>query len=192
MREHEFTYWQDQLLAAMTMTGTLEQDREAPVVRSPPGPRVLISQQMLAASRMLRYIPRLPAQLANWLQYGYGVAPDLTLHHALTLHLFGLEVASATPKPSKRDALFRLTEAAVLYARLARQSSAAANQITPAYLAELVECPHLDTDAWRRSRWAVRWRSLTDHINRLDRLAVEELVTLNKLIRQTQEVALGR
>jgi len=178
MREHELGYWQDQLMAAMAMTSLLEQDRDAPAGQSVPGSRVLVNQELLNASRMLRHIPRLPAQNANWLHFAYGVTPDERLHQALTIHVFGLEVATSTPKQSKQ---------AVLYGRLIRQSSAEASLITPSYLAEQVGTT-LSPDAWRKSRWAVRWRSLMEHINALDRLSIEELTRLNKLLRQYQEI----
>lgn len=187
MREHELGYWQDQLMAAMTMTSLLEQDRESPAGQSVPGSRVLVSQELLNASRMLRHIPRLPAQNANWLHFAYGVAPDERLHQALTIHIFGLEVATSTPKQSKQHQLYTLTSIAVLYGRLIRQSSAEASLITPSYLAEQVGTT-LSPDAWRKSRWAVRWRSLMEHINALDRLSIEELTRLNKLLRQYQEI----
>lgn len=188
MREHELSYWQDQLMAAMTMTSLLEQDRDQPAGISSPGSRVLINQELLNASRMLRHIPRLPAQNANWLQFAYGVGADETLHQALTIYVFGLEVAAATPKPSKRPHLYNLASVAVLYGRLIRQSSADASLITPSYLAEQVGGVNISPETWRKSRWAARWRSLMEHINVLDHLSIEELTRLNKLLRQYQEI----
>lgn len=189
MREHEIAFWQEQIAAAMEVTALLPKSDGVELGQSVPGSRVLITQQLLDASRMLRYIPRLPVQNANWLQFAYGLEFDQFAHQSLTTYLFELESSDLQLHENSRAILYQLAATALLHERQARQPGPSTVEITPGYLSALCGSSKPTADSWRKSRWAPRWRSLLERANVLDRHSIEELVQLRALIRRYQEIS---
>ncbi|MFM5576877.1 hypothetical protein ACET8O_20180 [Aeromonas veronii] len=188
MREHEIAYWQEQIATAMEVTALLPKSDGIELGQSVPGSRVLITQQLLDASRMLRYIPRLPVQNANWLHFAYGAEFDQLAHQSLTTYLFELESSDLQLHDRSRAILYQLAGTALLHERLARQPGPSTIAITPGSLALMCGSLNPTPESWRKSRWAPRWRSLLERANVLDRHSIEELVQLRALIRQYQEI----
>lgn len=136
---------------------------------------------------MLRYIPRLPVQNANWLHFAYEVDYHNTPHRNLAQELYEQLSSRQQLHSTTRKTFHQLCLAALMQGRLSRQA-VPCTPFSTTDLAQLVGLANPSPLSWSRSRWAPRWRELLDHIDALDRASIIELVELRRLIRQCQEI----
>lgn len=190
MSEHEIAYWRAALQTAFQVAfGPAERTGDTVGV-SIPGSRILITQAQLEASRMLRYLPRLPVQNAHWLQFAYQLDYQPETHRNLGQALYDQLAADQQLHTTTRQTFYQLCLAALTQARLTRQAVDVDGppQLNSTALATLVGLANPSPTSWSRSRWAPRWRLLLAHIEQLDRCAIVELVELRRLIRRCQEI----
>lgn len=188
MREHEIAHWRAALQTAFQVVSGPASRDGSEVGVTVPGPRILINQAQLEAGRMLRYIPRLPVQNANWLHFAYEVGYHPSTHRNLAQELFEQLAGRQQLHSTTRSTFYQLCLAALMQARLSRQAVACSTTFSTTELATLVGLANPSPTSWSRSRWAPRWRDLLAHIDGLDRASIIELVELRQLIRKCQEI----
>ncbi|WP_368177990.1 bacteriophage antitermination protein Q [Aeromonas sp. R7-1] len=188
MREHEIAHWRDALQTAFQVAHGPAVREGQEVGASVPGSRILINQAQLEAGRMLRHIPRLPVQNANWLHFAYQVEYQSSPHRNLAQELFEQLSSRQQLHATTRSTFYQLCLAALIQARLSRQAVSTTPPFTTTDLATLVGLANPGPTSWSRSRWAPRWRDLLAHIDSLDRASIIELVELRQLIRKCQEI----
>lgn len=188
MREHEIAHWRAALQTAFQVSHGPAVREGNDVGTTVPGSRVLINQAQLEAGRMLRHIPRLPVQNANWLHFAYQVDYQCHTHRNLAQELYEQLSGRQQLHSTTRKTFYQLCLAALMQARLSRQAVPGTPSFSTTDLAGLVGLANPSPTSWSRSRWAPRWRDLLAHIDDLDRSSIIELVELRKLIRRCQEI----
>lgn len=187
LSDHEHAYWQEALISsyqeisASPSIATPCSDKPESTVY---GSRILITQRVLDASRMLRVIPRLPSQNAMWLQFAYSPIMARDLYDQLATHL---HINRRTQKKSTHAAHKALVLAALLHERLFLQPTGLLDAIPWQVLRSITDSNANTVTEWRKSRWYSEWLKLRREINNLDRDSIDMLVQLRRSIRDAQE-----
>lgn len=189
MRDQEIAFWRLEIQRAyQTAVAPTTRDCNNEGGPSVPGSRVLITQAQLDASRMLRFIPRLPVQNANWLHFAYATEYQQSFHDVLAMWLFVTDSEHMQLHESTKKTLLDLCSAALTHRRNELQGIQDADQFSSAALARRVGLANPSPASWSKSRWAPRWRRLLERLDNIDRHSIEQLVELRKLIRHCQEI----